>query len=348
MSDHYFYTVSDIQPLGPQALRLSLRADDGRGMPIRAGQFFSLRLPDGAERSYSLACAPRADGGLEAQIRLRDGGRCSEWLRREALPGQRLRLTGPYGDCVWQPPAPEERVLMLATGTGIAPLYAMLAELDAGGGDWPEIDLYWGTDRPEALYLEKELAALAARRPTLRFIPVLAAAPADWVGERGRVQHAAADRHPDLSRARVYACGAPAMVDEARRLLTESCGLPEARFHADAFAPAQPIAASGAETLAIRWRREDGQWLALPAAAGSRLADALAAAGLVLPVCGGQAACGVCRVAIAPDWLERLPEPARREQRLLAALDAPHPRHRLACQITLHPGLNGLQAGIRP
>lgn len=348
MVELYSYTLAGIQPLGPQTLRLDLRPGDGRGMPIAAGQYFSLRLQDGTARSYSLACAPRADGGLEAHIRLRDGGRCSEWLRREALPGQSLQLSGPYGDCTWRAAAPGEQVLMLATGTGIAPLYAMLAALDAEGGDWPAISLYWGGCRPEELYLSDELAELAARRHSFRFTPVLSDAPPDWRGRRGRAQYAAAADHPNLDGARVYACGAPAMVDDARRLLTERCALPAECFHADAFIPALTAAPAETGELTVRWRQPDNGWQSLAAASGGRLVDTLAAAELVLPVCGGEASCGACRVAVHPDWLDRLPPPGRKEQRLLSSLDGAHPRHRLACQIVLAAALDGLQLSKHP
>ncbi|UTH75910.1 FAD-binding oxidoreductase [Chromobacterium sp. IIBBL 290-4] len=341
MTTSYPYRLQAAHSLDADTLRILLRPHGHGGMPIQAGQFFSLALPNGAARSYSLACQPRGDGWLEAHIRLRRGGRASEWLRTEAKPGQTLTVSGPYGDCVWQPESSSiQRVLMLATGTGIAPLKAMLEYAAALGCRTP-ITLYWGGARPQDLYLADHFACLALRWPTFRFVPVLSEAPAGWLSRQGWVQQAAAADHPDLRAARVYACGAPAMVEQARELLVSQCGLPEDRFHADAFAPAQ-TAAPSSQDLSLRWRAASGDWQQLPAASGSRLVDALAAAGLVLPVCGGQAACGACRVEIDAAWSACLPAPERQEKRLLAVLDHHRPAHRLACQIRLHPGLNGL------
>ncbi len=81
--------------------------------------------------------------------------------------------------------------------------------------------------------------------------------------------------------------------------------------------------------------------IAVPAA-GSLLA-AIRDAGLpIMSVCGGKQACGTCRVEIDPQWLIRLPPQGPREVRLLGILASTGPRSRLACQIQLDPGLDGL------
>jgi ferredoxin len=59
-------------------------------------------------------------------------------------------------------------------------------------------------------------------------------------------------------------------------------------------------------------------------------------------ICGGRCACGTCRIALEPDWLERLPAPSRNEARLLGVLPGASPSHRLACQITLDEQTDGL------
>jgi CDP-4-dehydro-6-deoxyglucose reductase, E3 len=85
----------------------------------------------------------------------------------------------------------------------------------------------------------------------------------------------------------------------------------------------------------------------VPAAVGDTLLAALRrAATAIRCVCGGRAACGTCRVRIADAWAARLPAPARNEARLLAALPGAAPDHRLACQITLDEGLDGLACDL--
>ncbi len=76
---------------------------------------------------------------------------------------------------------------------------------------------------------------------------------------------------------------------------------------------------------------------------GESLMIALKRAGLaLLAVCGGKGACGTCKVAFPPDWSARLPEPAKREQRLLAHIKA-GTGERLSCRILLMAALNGLE-----
>ena len=86
-----------------------------------------------------------------------------------------------------------------------------------------------------------------------------------------------------------------------------------------------------------------GQAQAIEAHEGESLMVALKRAGLgLLAVCGGKGACGTCRVAVAPEWSDRLTEPGKRELRLLNHLKA-GPDERLSCQILLSATLNGLE-----
>ncbi len=76
---------------------------------------------------------------------------------------------------------------------------------------------------------------------------------------------------------------------------------------------------------------------------GDTLLAALRRAGTgIRSICGGRCACGTCRVAVEPDWIGRLPAPSRQEARLLAVLPGAAPAHRLACQIMLDEGMDGL------
>lgn len=218
---------------------------DGAANPMRyqEGQFVAVELPNGDVRSYSLAQPCDHAGLLELHIRPRPGGLMSRWLESGLEPGHTLRVHGPYGDCVWRQAANDEPVVMLATGTGIAPLHAMVLRELANYGDAP-ISLYWGGRTPGDLYLMQHFKRLAGISPRFTFVPVLSRADSGWKGARGHVQQVAAERHPDLRNGRVYACGAPAMVSDARALLQTRCGLPETRFLADAFEPAIAAATS--------------------------------------------------------------------------------------------------------
>jgi ferredoxin len=80
------------------------------------------------------------------------------------------------------------------------------------------------------------------------------------------------------------------------------------------------------------------------ASIGETLLVALKRAGMpLLAVCGGRAACGTCLIAVAPDWIGRLPPQSRVERNLLGAIDEGEEGERLACQITLLPDYDGLE-----
>ncbi|KAB2970217.1 FAD-binding oxidoreductase [Zoogloea sp.] len=338
------FRLEALTPLNHEVLRLELSQIDGPPLTYREGQFVTVRLPDGTARSYSPAAACQGDGRLELHIRTLPGGRFSTWLRSDAgRSGALLDIGGPYGDCVWTPPATAGApLLLLATGTGIAPIRAMLVRHLAGAGRHP-VHLYWGgLDQPD-LYLSEEFAALAHRHAHFRYTPVLAAATEPWRGRRGYVQAAAADDLPRLDGARVIACGSPAMVDAARTLLVAACGLAPDAFHADAFVAqgAAPMP-SGDASLSLEVGLPQAPARRLAAPPGGTVLNTLAAAGLLQGVCGGQAACGTCRIGIAPAWRAALPPPGRKEARLLAALGS-GPEQRLACQICLEAPLDGLR-----
>lgn len=339
--------IRHIEALSAQVRRLVLQAQPPARARFAEGQFLSLMLADGSRRSYSYAGACRDDGTFELHVRLHAGGRFSTLLTQGTLrPGSRLEAIGPFGECVWQPAtAADAPVLMLATGTGLAPLKALLeAQLPQPGAPlW----LYWGGVSEQDLYLHDQLRALARRAPRFHYVPVLSQPSAHWPGERGFVQEIAMRDHRDLRAGTVYACGAPVMVRSALQQLCTHSGLDPARFHADPFEPSEPAPApSRAAPVRIEVRRADGSRTALALAAGGSLMTALRAARLLIGVCGGQQSCGTCRIRLSADQFQRLPAPARSEQRLLRALPASGALDRLACQIALDAALDGLQLTI--
>jgi CDP-4-dehydro-6-deoxyglucose reductase len=106
--------------------------------------------------------------------------------------------------------------------------------------------LYWGCRARQDLYLLDLPERWAREAPNFRFVPVLSdALPEDkWTGRTGFVHRAVMDDFADLSGHQVYACGAPAMVDAARRDFGAQCGLPTGEFFADAFLTEAELAAA--------------------------------------------------------------------------------------------------------
>ncbi|WP_414449774.1 FAD-binding oxidoreductase [Burkholderia sp. 22PA0099] len=319
----------------------------------REGQYLSIALPGTDQhRSYSMASPCRPDGAIELHIRLHEHGAFSHMLRERIEIGSTLTLSGPYGDCIWSVPADAcAKVILLATGTGIAPLKAMI-ERHARSAPRNAVWLYWGGDRPEDFYVAQALRALEQECAHFHFVPVLREGAPDWAGARGFVQDIAAADHPDLGDAYVFACGSPIMVRMARERLMTTCGLPEDRFFFDAFEPSEPHADAAARAsdapVTLSVQLPNGARHAVRCRAGEPLMRSLVAEHFVQAICGGNQSCGTCRVTFDEADLARLPVMSRAERRLLAALPASGPCDRLSCQLNADARYEGLQLRIPP
>ena len=323
-----------IDVLAPDVRRLVLQLPPNHPFRYRAGQFVSLVLPDGSRRSLSPACAPRVDDCIVFHVQRQPNGVLSNLVFRDFVLGDSVAIEGPFGNCVLGHRS--NPTVMLATGTGIAPLMAMLEENFACGTPRP-ITLFWGGRTLRDLYAAPTLESWARQRLNFRFIPVLSSTGI-------YVQDAAAAIFPDFFGIDIYACGSPGMVESARAKLLTFPGASPDRFYADAFLPSGAAAAPSSPSIVIHHADAN-----IEVPIGASLLAALTNAGVAInSVCGGQASCGTCRVKLAPEWHDHFPPPNKTERRLLAYLESPVLIHRLACQITLEPHHAGLVFSLDP
>ncbi|MBP6899761.1 MAG: CDP-6-deoxy-delta-3,4-glucoseen reductase [Burkholderiaceae bacterium] len=216
-------------------LRLQLPAN--QQFQFRAGQYIEFLLRDGSRRSYSMANAPSNLGeppSIELHIRHMPGGKFTDHVFGAMKEKEILRMEGPFGSFFLR--EGDKPMVLLASGTGFAPIKALIEQMQAQGIGRPAV-LYWGARRPSDLYLHDWALQAAAALPNLRYVPVLSEPTADdaWGGRTGFVHQAVMADLPDLSGHEVYACGVPVMVEAAQRDFTARCGLPAEAFFADAF-----------------------------------------------------------------------------------------------------------------
>ena len=216
-------------------LRLQLPASEN--FAYHAGQYVEFILQGGVRRSYSMANAPhtQADcGGLELHIRHLPGGTFTDQVFGALKEKDILRIEGPYGSFFLREES-DKPIVLLAAGTGFAPLKAIIEHMQLRGSTRPTT-LYWGGRRPQDLYLDAWVKARLLEMPHLRYVPVVSdAQPGDaWSGRTGFVHRAVLQDLPDLSPYQVYACGTPLMVEAARADIARA-GLPPDEFYADAF-----------------------------------------------------------------------------------------------------------------
>ncbi|MDZ4102825.1 MAG: CDP-6-deoxy-delta-3,4-glucoseen reductase [Hydrogenophaga sp.] len=220
-------------------LRLQLPASDA--FQYHAGQYVEFLLRDGDRRSYSMANAPHtqsAQPSLELHVRHMPGGKFTDHVFGAMKEKDILRIEGPYGSFFLREDSTKPMVL-LASGTGFAPIKAIIEHMQFKGIT-REATLYWGGRRPADLYQSAWIEAKLAEMPNLRYVPVVSNALPDdaWTGRTGFVHEAVLQDLPDLSGHEVYACGAPIVIDSAKRDYLAHAGLPEEAFFADSFTSA--------------------------------------------------------------------------------------------------------------
>jgi CDP-4-dehydro-6-deoxyglucose reductase len=218
--------------LTPDVLSVKLRLPPNTPFTFLAGQYIDVIGPGGVRRSYSIANAPASDKQLHLHIRGVQSGAMSHYWFDQAKVNELLRITGPLGSFFIRP-LTGLHLVFLATGTGIAPVKAMLEQLaTAKASDRPlSASVYWGGRESQDLYADP-----SKWYPSLKYVPVLSRAPVEWNGEHGYVQNALISKNPDWVNTVVYACGSAAMIKSAKAVLTKA-GLSDKRFYSDAFVP---------------------------------------------------------------------------------------------------------------
>jgi CDP-4-dehydro-6-deoxyglucose reductase len=229
--------ISIDKPVADVAL-LKLQLPANQNLQYRAGQYVDFILRDGARRSYSMANAPQRLGSppaIELHLRHMPGGKFTDHVFTALKAKDILRMEGPFGSFFLREESAKPMVL-LASGTGFAPIKALIEHLQDKAITRPAV-LYWGGRRPADLYLHAWCEQQATALPWLRYVPVVSnALPEDgWTGRTGFVHSAVMADLPDLSGHQVYACGAPIVVDSARRDFVAHCALPADEFYADSF-----------------------------------------------------------------------------------------------------------------
>jgi NAD(P)H-flavin reductase/ferredoxin len=216
----------------PDVTLLTLRFPIGLRAPFKGGQYLQVIMEDGGRRNFSMANATRDNDGAELHLRHVPGGTFSVKTLSKLSAGDPLQVELPYGDFYLR--ASERSVILLASGTGFAPIKSIIETAIHAGNRRP-MHLYWGARTREDMYLAELPARWAARLPWFSFTPVLSEPSSSWTGRTGLVHDAVREDRNDLSGADVYACGNPLMVSAAQKHFTAGHGLPDAQFFADAF-----------------------------------------------------------------------------------------------------------------
>jgi NAD(P)H-flavin reductase/ferredoxin len=219
------------QPLTPDIVHLVLEYKSP--FNFFAGQFVNLKRPDGLTRSYSIANIPDHNNLLEFHIRRLPDGQFSGWVYDELESGAQLTLSDAQGSCHYLPGREEQPMLMIGTGSGLAPLYGIIADALAQQHSGP-IHLYHGSRDLNGLYFVDEMRELAAKYDNFHYTPCISGKDIESEHAKGRAHDLALSAAGTLKGWRVFLCGHPEMVKETKKMAFLK-GASMADIYADAF-----------------------------------------------------------------------------------------------------------------
>lgn len=185
--------------------------------PFLPGQFISLSAPiNGRQitRAYSICSSPAGNHFEICFNRVQDG-RFSPFLY-DLEPGDSVEAKGPHGYFTLK--NPDSPILMVATGTGVAPFRSMLLHMLPASVS--SITLLFGVRHEEGILYRAEFEQLERRHLNFRFWPTLTRPPETWKGRTGRVQTHLEEALATPGVA-VYICGLNAMVKDVRAILKD-------------------------------------------------------------------------------------------------------------------------------
>lgn len=226
--------VASLNKLAEDVVHLKLKIPSSDRLQFLAGQYVDFILKDGRRRAFSLANPPHHDEFLEFQIRHVPGGYFTSIVFEELKEKSLIRIEGPLGTFYLREES-REPVIMMAGGTGMAPLRGMLLHMFEVGMTRP-VHLFWGVRAVKDLYMADEINRWLDTYPLLRYTPVLSEPDESdqWDGEIGWVHESVVRHHPDLAGYEVYMSGPPPMIYAARELFHQQ-GLPRDKVFSDAF-----------------------------------------------------------------------------------------------------------------
>lgn len=228
-------TVAEVEKISSAVYRLVVEPEGDTPVAFLPGQYVHLAVPGTSEhRSYSFANPPEVADKLTFYIKVLEQGVMSEYISTRAQSGDEIPVTGPFGHFYLRPPV--RPLVMVAGGTGLAPMLSMLDHLvNAGGTDQP-IHLLYGANTPDELFGLDQLAGYAAQGLTLTTETCVVEGGEGWSGATGHITDLLRAEMLDGGDIDAYLCGPPPMIDAGTGWLSDN-GVEMRRIHAEKFLP---------------------------------------------------------------------------------------------------------------
>jgi len=219
----YHSKVVGLEDLTHDIKLLKVKLIEPDHMDFKPGQYAQLRVP-GIEviRAYSIASNPKDRNHLEFIIRMVPKGKATSFVHKALDVGDKLILTGPYGDFSLQEDSDKD-IVCIAGGSGKAPIRSILSYLKDQGMP-RNVKYFFGANTKKDLYYTEEFKTLEKQFPNFKYIPALSEPLKEdnWDGEVGLITDVVNKYCPDLTKSEAYLCGSPGMIDACCNVLEKN------------------------------------------------------------------------------------------------------------------------------
>ncbi len=234
----YLCKVEKITDLTHDIKLLRLVLPEGEKIKFKAGQFVQFytkpygKVKEEVFRAYSIASAPSEDGIVELMIRLVPDGIATGYVHTALQEGDTVRLSGPYGDFYRRGGEGIEELVMIAGGSGMAPIASLLRDIAEHQLPY-KIKYFFGAATARDMFYVEEMRELEAKNPNFQFIPALSRSEEGdgWTGEKGNVIEVMQRYVENADGKEAYLCGSPGMLNACVNALHELGFKDEAIFY---------------------------------------------------------------------------------------------------------------------
>lgn len=236
---HFTAKLADKIILNEKFIQLFFELVEPNLLTFSAGQYASIALPAdavtgviGERRSYSISSAPEKNHGFELLVDISPKGKGTTYLDSLQF-GDEIRFLAPLGLFSVAEDAQTKPLVLIATGSGIAPFMSIVLDELQQKLNKNQITLYWGLRHVEELFWEDEFEELATDFPNFHFHPVISQAVPEWPLCRGRVTDCLSV-HELPAEANYYLCGSTSMIKDVIELLIKK-RISETQIHHEKF-----------------------------------------------------------------------------------------------------------------